>query len=175
MSPAAGRWEQQRLARPFRLYNPFLSLHLIKTEITLKSLFGELTRLLQSDNFLTCPLQIFNSILKTATPRSVMNFIVMFCKINSFLPYLLKMYFFKELIAQYLTVGLTVTAIISEYLTKAVPQCHRQRSHRSVTWRLSVLSSGRTVTLQSVGFQKGRLRGQIVRTSLVVQFWEPTV
>lgn len=79
---------QQRLARPFRL-------HLIKTKITPKSLFGELTRLLHSDNFLNCPLQIFNSILKTATPRSVMNSIVMFCKINSFLPYLLKIYFFK--------------------------------------------------------------------------------
>lgn len=43
-----------------------------------------------------------------------MNSIVMFCKINSFLPYLLKIYFFKELIAQYLTLGFTATAIISE-------------------------------------------------------------
>ena len=175
MSPAAGRWEQQRLACPFRLYNPFLSLHLIKTEITLKSLFGELTRLLQSDNFLNCPLQIFNSILKTATPRSVMNFIVMFCKINSFLPYLLKIYFFKELIAQYLTVGLTVTAVISEYLTKAVPQCHWRRSHPSITWRLSVLSSGRTVTLQSMGFQKGRLAGKLLGLPWWSSGWEPTV
>ena len=106
--------KQQWLALPFRLYNPFFSLHLIKTKIYTESLIGELTRLLQSHNFLNCPLEIFNSILKTASPRSVMNFIVMFCKINSFLPYLLKIYFFKELIAQYLTVGSPVIAIISE-------------------------------------------------------------
>ena len=37
--------------------------------------------LLQSDNFLNCPLQIFNSILKTPTiQRSVMSFIVTFYK-----------------------------------------------------------------------------------------------
>ena len=42
--------------------------------------------LLQSDNFLNCPLQIFNSILKTSTiQKSIMSFIVTFYK-NVFLP-----------------------------------------------------------------------------------------
>ena len=43
-----------------------------------------------------------------------MSFIVIFYKMYSFLPYLLKIYFFKELITQYLTIGSTVINVMSK-------------------------------------------------------------
>lgn len=62
-----------------------------KEKIYTEILVGQAyTFLLESDNFLNCPLQIFNSILITPTiQKSVMSFTVTFYKMHSFLPYLL--------------------------------------------------------------------------------------
>lgn len=84
----------------------------------MKSLFGKLTFLSLSGNSLNCPLQIFNSILKTPTiQRLVVSFIITFYKIYSFLSHLLEIYFFKELITQYLTTRCRVIINVMSKMT----------------------------------------------------------
>lgn len=125
----------------------FLQDHCINTQSAPKSLLGKLFCFFHC---LVIPITVhyrfFNIRLKTPVIQSlVVSFTVGFYKMYPFLPHLLKIYFFKELITQYSTTGSTV--IINEkihhtWIGKIFLRCQFFRK------RFNVISMQITATFQ---------------------------